>query len=69
MSDTTNEESFGNAPKPPKIGMWIAVVLELTMVALFIRLHSMLGMVCAIAYFWFSATWALAFSHYNNPKP
>jgi hypothetical protein len=49
------------APKGPKFPHVVAVVLELSMLATFIANRSIVGILLAFAYAWFSATWAMFF--------
>ena len=48
---------------PPRVGHLLAVLLELSMVAVFAAEHSITGLCLALAYSWFSATWALFRDH------
>lgn len=44
-------------PKPPHLGLVVAVMLELAMVADFAAHRSWFGLLLCAAYAWFSATW------------
>lgn len=46
-------------PKPPRIGGYIAVLLEISIVAVLAAEHSVIGLLLCAGYAWFSATWAL----------
>lgn len=56
---TERAEDRPDAPKPPSGSHLIAVLLEISMVNVFIAHRSILGLALAAAYAWFSATWAL----------
>ncbi len=55
----TRDELLKPRRRPPRIGMYIAVLLEVGMVTVFVAEHSVVGVLLAIAYSWFSATWSL----------
>ena len=46
-------------PKPPRIAPLIAVALELAMLGTFAVDRSIVGLLLALAYSYFSATWAM----------
>lgn len=49
-------------PEPPRLSAIVAALLELSMVAVFAYHRSVLGLVLALGYAWFSATWSLLFN-------
>lgn len=53
-------------PKPPDPRMFLAVALELAMVATFIAHRSWFGLLLALAYGWFSATRAMLFDAFHE---
>lgn len=57
--EALEKEALKPEPNKPKLGAYIAVLLEVLMVAEFINLHSWTGIILAILYAWFSATWSL----------
>jgi hypothetical protein len=46
-------------PKPPSHGPLIAVLLELSMLTVFVMERAWVGVGLCVAYFWFSATCAM----------
>jgi hypothetical protein len=52
-------EDRPKTPKPPRLGLIVAVMLEISVVATFTVHHSVVGLLLCAAYAWFSATWAL----------
>ena len=55
MEEVLNEPE---APKPPRIGMYVAVLIEAAIVGLFVAQKSWFGLSLCAAYAWFSATWS-----------
>lgn len=55
----TLDEVAENKPEPPKLGMYIAVLLELFMLGVFAYNQSIAGALSWVAYYRFSATSSL----------
>lgn len=56
---TAREHALEHKPEPPRWSAYLAVVLELAIVAVLAAHHSVAGLVLALAYAWYSATWSL----------
>lgn len=52
------DDARKNTPEPPRLGMLVAVLLELCIVATFCANRSIVGVVLCVGYAWFSASWA-----------
>ncbi|HET8939002.1 MAG TPA: hypothetical protein VFN67_36410 [Polyangiales bacterium] len=44
---------------PPKVGAYIAALIEIGILATFVSYHSWLGIALCAAYAWFTSTWML----------
>lgn len=55
--------------RPPRLGPYVAVVLEVSMVGVFAYHHSIAGLLLAVGYVWFSATWSMFAGHFSEPEP
>lgn len=53
-------------PRGPRIGMLVAIALELAIIAVLAGHRAWEGLVLAAAYAWFSATFAALFRQYND---
>jgi len=58
---TTHEDTLEPTPEPPRLGAYVAVLLELVMLGVFAYNRSILGAVVWVVYFRFSATRALVY--------
>jgi hypothetical protein len=54
--------------RPPRLGPYVAVVLEISMVGVFAYHHSVAGLLLAAGYAWFSATWAMFTGYFSEPE-
>ena len=54
-------DDLTKTPEPPKLSAMVAALLECSMLAVFAYHRSVVGLLLALAYAWFSATWSLLF--------
>jgi hypothetical protein len=61
-----NEAVRERDPEPPRIGLVVAVVLELAMLATFAFERSWPGLLLWVGYLYFSATWCVLMGHFEE---
>lgn len=52
-------DDLTKTPEPPRLSAIVAALLELSMLGVFAYHRSVVGLLLAVAYAWFSATWSL----------
>lgn len=59
-------DEYKEPRKPPSIGAYVAVLLELSMLGVFAYEKSVMGLVLWFGYLRFSATWSFLLDLYRN---